>query len=330
MRHLLPRYMTLAVYAFVLMVGTLIVTAPYSVGAAEEVKVAPTPYTLLAPIPLNGPNGGNTTEITSATYLPGLFKLIIGVASILAVFMIIYGGFKYMSTEAFTGKGDAKEIIQRAIWGLLLTAGAWLIVNTINPKLTQLNLSIPNLGLKAAPPASNGEGGGGVTGKTGCKDSACVYSYKNSAGDTIRYKECNNCSGVRSFGLTPNLDTVDGKTVQINTDLGNKLKVVSTVSGNPSFRVSESWPPTVNHASQEQYDGTSVDVSLNSKTPQNVNAFMLNATTQGLRVEYEVKTLDDARPYVQYGIPLCDTGRKTACVLPVSYVTGEHFSVYKN
>jgi len=103
---------------------------------------AQTDYTLLAPLPLSGPDSGDTEETKAGNYISGVFILIIGVAGGLAVIKIIFGGIKYMSSDAIGGKSDAKETIQNAIWGLLLAIGAWLILNTINPKLVELNLKI--------------------------------------------------------------------------------------------------------------------------------------------------------------------------------------------
>ncbi len=102
-----------------------------------------TPYTLLAPIPLKGLEGGDTPTTTPGPYIEGIFTLIIAVAGGLAVVKIIFGGIKYMSTDAFTDKSEAKDTIQNALWGLLLVISAWLILNTINPALTTFKLTIP-------------------------------------------------------------------------------------------------------------------------------------------------------------------------------------------
>ncbi|MBI2674022.1 MAG: hypothetical protein HYX23_01945 [Candidatus Zambryskibacteria bacterium] len=102
-----------------------------------------TDYTLLAPIPLSGAGSAPTETTTASPYIRGVFMLTIGIATGLAVIMIIFGGIKYMSTDAFTGKSEAKETIQNAIWGLLLIIAAWLILYTINPKLVEFNFSIP-------------------------------------------------------------------------------------------------------------------------------------------------------------------------------------------
>ncbi|MBI1974525.1 MAG: hypothetical protein HYS51_01590 [Candidatus Zambryskibacteria bacterium] len=112
-----------------------------------------TEYELLTPLPI-GPGATNLDKVTLATYIPGIVNLVIGIAGVLAVVMIIYGGIQYMSTDAFQGKNDAKGTINHAIWGLVLTIGAWLILYTVNPKLLDFNLDIQqqDLGAALTPP----------------------------------------------------------------------------------------------------------------------------------------------------------------------------------
>lgn len=107
-------------------------------------------YTPLAPLP--GTTSGDcvkdedgkisdcTTDIQ--TYLPGVFKLAIGIAGVLAVLMIIIGGVQYITTDAIQGKSEGKERIQNALWGLVLVLVSWILLYTINPKLTVFNLNI--------------------------------------------------------------------------------------------------------------------------------------------------------------------------------------------
>jgi len=79
---------------------------------------------------------------TLGVYLTGMFKLGIGIASVLAVLYIIIGGIKYMTAEAVGVKTAAKETIQNAIFGLILALASWLLLNTINTDLINFN---PNL-----------------------------------------------------------------------------------------------------------------------------------------------------------------------------------------
>ncbi len=117
----------------------LVVSATSLLNAERALAQTPQPtnYNLLAPIPLeeSGCTGAANTECktNASAYLVGVFKLTIALAGVLAVLMIIIGGIKYMSSEAFTEKGNAKGTITNAIWGLLLAIGAWLILYSISP-----------------------------------------------------------------------------------------------------------------------------------------------------------------------------------------------------
>lgn len=100
-------------------------------------------YCLLEPLP--NPNGGADITQIDLNDLPGyiktIFKIIMGIIGILAVVMIILGGVQYMSTDAISGKEGGKETVTRAVGGLILALGAYIILNTINPHLLDLNFA---------------------------------------------------------------------------------------------------------------------------------------------------------------------------------------------
>lgn len=71
-----------------------------------------------------------------------IYSISIGIAAILAVIMIIWGGIQYATTEAMSGKSDAKDHIQSAFLGLLILVGSYLILKTINSQLVNINLDL--------------------------------------------------------------------------------------------------------------------------------------------------------------------------------------------
>lgn len=75
-----------------------------------------------------------------ANYLNTLYILSISVAAFLAVVMIIYSGVQYMLSDVVTDKSSAKQGIRGALLGLLIVIGAVIILETINPALTDLNV----------------------------------------------------------------------------------------------------------------------------------------------------------------------------------------------
>ncbi len=77
----------------------------------------------------------------------------------LALAMVIRGAIQYMTTDGGSGKGDAKKRVQAALGGLVLAFSAILILNTINPGLTRLDLTfkpIQGLDANGVPITGNG------------------------------------------------------------------------------------------------------------------------------------------------------------------------------
>ncbi|MFT5280798.1 MAG: hypothetical protein ACI9AR_000232 [Flavobacteriaceae bacterium] len=108
-------------------------------------------YCSLAPLPGVGDEEGKI-QITGGSfgsYLNSIFRFGIGIVGVLAVIMIVIAGFKYLTTEAFTGKGDAKQQITMAIGGLVLALGSFLILNTINSSILTGDLDISTVKLQA-------------------------------------------------------------------------------------------------------------------------------------------------------------------------------------
>lgn len=66
-----------------------------------------------------------------------LFTTLLSFTVLASVFMIVYGGVQYIFSEAINKKSEAKRHITDALLGLLLALTAWLILNSINPKLVQ-------------------------------------------------------------------------------------------------------------------------------------------------------------------------------------------------
>lgn len=282
-------------------------------------------YVPLASLPGIGGSNGETT--TLQTYLPAIFKLTIGVAAVMAFVVITFGGITYIVSDTLTGKEDGRRWVENAVWGLLLVIGAYAILYTINPEMLSFKLTIPRPQTSITPPTSTVSGtGNGVSaagGKgVGCQGD-CRYSYVNSSGVTVSYRDCSSCSDATSFGLKIKNTVINGQNAKIDTTLGNQLKGIQNSSGAPSFEVTETWPPTVRHAAQGQYDGTSVDVGLLNPSVSNINNFIDKAKSQGLRVVYEVSTPSQAQSYISKGVP-------SSNIISVVYITGEHFSVYKN
>ncbi|MFA5022019.1 MAG: pilin [Patescibacteria group bacterium] len=84
-------------------------------------------------------SGGYCTVPWISQYIAALYRYGIGAAGILAVVMIMVGGFIWLMSAGSPDKvGKAKEFITAALTGLVLALFSFLILNTVNPRLTSL------------------------------------------------------------------------------------------------------------------------------------------------------------------------------------------------
>jgi hypothetical protein len=211
------------------------------------VRAADAAYQLLAPLPyisdLN-PTGTLKCEIegtklpcsTANTFIPGFVRLIIALAGLAAVVKIIISGIQYMSTDAFTGKNDAKKGIQDALIGLLLAIGAFLILNTINPDLVSTKLKLPvitrNTTLDDIKPCEN-EGGtvvddvcrnaDGTTsdGKVWASDHDLKQQLR-SKGVDVADPSCAYLGALHCTSVTGLSSTIADKLISFSTDCKKK------------------------------------------------------------------------------------------------------------
>jgi hypothetical protein len=216
-------------------------------------------YTLLAPLPcVDGsgsgenfnPNCGQTAQKTTLEkYLPGMFQLLIGIAAAFAVFMIVIGGFQYMTTDAVQGKSEGKERIKNAIFGLVLVIGAWLILYTINPDLLKLRLSIEPADIKA-PPTIGAARGTATLAADEARIRAVLADPRN--GITVN---ADPCTGTQTTGCTTlaglAVTTLDG-VISLKRDCGCSIQITGGTEGGHSL--------TGGHGA-----GTALDLSTNTQ-----------------------------------------------------------------
>lgn len=81
----------------------------------------------------------DTTDFSGA--LMSVFQWLIILSSVLAAVFLVMAGFQYMTTDAFSTKGNAKKRIQEIFVGLAIALSSVLILQTINPALIEFDLS---------------------------------------------------------------------------------------------------------------------------------------------------------------------------------------------
>lgn len=147
-------------------------------------------YCMLAPIPIPDASGkidtsGNIdVQQGLGNYIGGIIKLIMGIITVLAVLMIVVGGIEYMSTVSIGEKEGAKNRIVNALLGLLLALGSYIILNTINPDLVNIQVTIPSATLDLDLSQTAGDDGLGVGAADG--ELGSLKGDKNLSGKKIK------------------------------------------------------------------------------------------------------------------------------------------------
>jgi len=129
-------------------------------------------------------------------YFSAWYKFLTGAVGIMATIMIMYGGFKWLTSRGGGDVGQAKDIIFSALLGLVLALLSYIILNTINPQL--LNITMPSfanitgggtynpaeMAIGQGLPGSHGNlsAGSGTGGsKTDCPPVSSICSEQDSA-----------------------------------------------------------------------------------------------------------------------------------------------------
>ena len=124
---------------FAIVALAIFTLAPKQSAAQNYVPLAPIEGTTIGPCATSDPSNPNC-KTNLSVYLTGIFKVGVAGAGVLAFLMIVWGGFTYLSTDVITGKEEGKARIERAVGGLILALTSYIILNTINPKLVELDL----------------------------------------------------------------------------------------------------------------------------------------------------------------------------------------------
>lgn len=256
--------------------------APLTPSSAPSSGCEPgsTGYCMLAPIPHISDSSGHADI---STYINNMFQILTGLAAALAVLRLIYAGIQYMSTEAITGKSNAKGVIQDALLGLLLAISSYTILHTINPKLTTLTLTI-----------QGEQVGGAFDLNTG------VTVVPTGSGQTA--SGCSNCTppsskipqkGVAPEGSTNGACKYPGPCV-VSPALSRELTLINQAMGIRAWTVTEMFPPTVYHIDSCHSNGTCVDATVADRSVSGLITFFKAIEKSGAS-SYEYEICDSTR-----------------------------------
>ena len=79
---------------------------------------------------------GKITNPYLAIYVVGIQKYLLGITLVVAAVMILWGGFRYLTSSIAGDLQKAKDVIQDSIIGLVIVLAAFVILSNINPQTT--------------------------------------------------------------------------------------------------------------------------------------------------------------------------------------------------
>ncbi len=209
-----------------------------------------------------------------ASYLQWLFKFALAAAAFLAVTQIVIGGVQLIIGGASEqARGDAKDRIYDAIWGLLLAFSAWLILEIINPGLVNMKLEIPDVKVSGVETSTGVEG---LINYTSIPAEKRVFNIKSGG--------LGACKG----GLNA---------CQFDSRVVDKLVTIVNVAeqmglSRQDWQVTEAYPPTVKHIDSCHNNATCVDIAIHTLKPgkltkENVDILIKAAQMAGFKVVNE-------------------------------------------
>jgi len=82
-----------------------------------------------------------TDESTPEEIISYIFQILVGVGALIAVAMVVMAGVEWMTSDGNPGKIDgAKTKIKNALLGVGVLLGSYLIINTINPQIANIQI----------------------------------------------------------------------------------------------------------------------------------------------------------------------------------------------
>ncbi len=117
------------------------------------------------PLVSDGPLNNAAKSANLSEFLITIYNFGVGIAVALSVLFIIFGGIQYMTTDAMFKKEEGRKRITAAVAGLLIALSSWIILNQINPKIFQNDLTLKPIqggGGSNIPLPDGGTPGGGT------------------------------------------------------------------------------------------------------------------------------------------------------------------------
>jgi hypothetical protein len=152
-------------------------------------------YVPLAKIP--GLTDIQPTKGGLASFFNNLYKYAIGLAAVLAVIMIIWGGLEYSTQDSISKKSDGKERIQEAILGLILVLSPALVFSIINPGILNLSINLQELDTRSGNVIGGNGGGTTQTTQPTTTQNGCSVT-----GTLFKKASCSTADAAKTFAAS--------------------------------------------------------------------------------------------------------------------------------
>ncbi len=119
----------------------LVAVIPPVAHAQTQPQVVPVRSTAnSSTVQLSVPIGNVTSVSGSPEYITTLYRYALGIVTLVAIIMVVYGGFRYLLGASTGDVKTGRKVIGDAIGGMVILFLAYVILYTVNPKTVRLSL----------------------------------------------------------------------------------------------------------------------------------------------------------------------------------------------
>lgn len=227
-------------------------------------------------------NSTNGSAYNLGRCINNIYIFAISIGSFIAVLMFVIAGYYYIIGTTESVK-EGNSILGSTLLGLVILFGTYLLLNTIDPNLTQIqSISAPDINCQSqdsgfySPGCSPlGELNPNITNPFGSNNSGQTIpvpsNYVPVGNKPIT--SCVNCVDASTVGLpvktAVNSSGNPATNPYLESNLADALSSLEQV--NKTWQITEAWPPTVAHISGCHYNGTCVDIALNGTNKSDIN-----------------------------------------------------------
>lgn len=274
-------------------------------------------------VPCDGPN---CQACDFAKLGQNVLNFLVQVSVILAGIAIAWAGILMVTSGGDSSKvSTARNIFTNVIIGIIIVLSAWLIIDTVvKVFVDESKLGPWNTIQCTAPPGS-----ASVTSPTTQAPSSITPSAGTQTGCATQCVTLDPSVQVKSGACSAQTCTVSSQIAgNINTLSQNLSSAGISTS---DWRITEAYPPTRTHQAACHTDGTCIDANFTgTPTASQINTFITQANSSGLRAVYEVGDQATYNSLIQADVP-----QTNVLYLPpkedgTPQITAPHFSVYSS